>query len=156
ARVTTLQVAPKGANGLHGWPVALHVSDLDESMEKEPNDVAAQATRVAVPGGVTGRFEKNDDVDHYVFAAKKGKRYVIEAKTLEHHSPSEVSMVLKNTKGAQLLATNPSLPTRLDFTAAEDGDFTLVVEHLHSWGGPDEVYRVTIRPYEPAFSLSLN
>ena len=53
-------------------------------------------------------------------------------------------------------ASNPNLPTRLDFTAAEDGDFTLVVEHLHGWGGPDEVYRITITPFEPGFSLSLN
>jgi hypothetical protein len=65
-------------------------------------------------------------------------------------------MVLKNDKGAQILANNPMLPPKLDFTAPADGDFTLAVEHLNSWGGPDEVYRLTVTPYQPEFSLSLN
>lgn len=154
--VEYLSVAPVGPSGLHGWPVTLHVSELDEALEKEPNDDAARATRLAVPGAVSGRFEKNDDVDHFVFAAKKGQRLILEAHTLEHGSPSEVSLVVKDAKGSQLLATNPNLPTRLDFTAPADGDYTLVVEHLHSWGGPDEVYRVTVVPFAPSFSLSLN
>jgi len=70
--------------------------------------------------------------------------HAIEAHTAEHLTPTEVYVVLKNNKGAQLLATNPALAPRLDFTAPTDGDFTLVVEHLHAWGGPDEVYRLRI------------
>ena len=65
-------------------------------------------------------------------------------------------MVLKNDKGTQLLANNLDLPAKLDFTAPSDGDFTLEVKHWHKWGGPDEVYRLTVTPYEPGFSLSLN
>jgi hypothetical protein len=155
--VTALQVAPRGANGLHGWPVMLAVSDLDEQLEKEPNNDPAKANRIAVPGAITARFEEKNDLDHFVFAAKKGKRYIIEAHTIEHNSPTEVDMVLKNDKGTQLLASDEKLPTaKLDFTAPADGDFTLVVKHLHSWGGPDEVYRVTVTPYEPGFALTLN
>jgi hypothetical protein len=154
--VTALQVAPRGATGLHGWPVMLAVSGLDEQLEKEPNNDQATANRIAVPGAITARFEAKDDVDHFVFAAKKGKRYIIEAHTAEHLSPTEVYLVLKNDKGAQVLASNPAVATRLDFTAPADGDFFLVAEHLHSWGGPDEVYRLTVTPYEPGFSLTLN
>src|SRR6202030_2734489 len=64
-------------------------------------------------------------------------------------------MTLRNDKGAQVLASNPQLAPRLDFTAPADGDCTIAVEHLHSWGGPDEVYRLTVTPYAPAFSLTL-
>jgi hypothetical protein len=154
--LTGLQVAPRGPNGLHGWPVTLAVSDLDEQMEKEPNNDPAKANRIAVPGAITARFEQKDDVDHFVFAAKKGKRYTIEAHTVEHLSPTEVYLVLKNDKGAQILASNPAVATKLDFTAPADGDYILAAEHLHSWGGPDEVYRLTVTPYEPGFSLTLN
>jgi hypothetical protein len=154
--VTAIQVAPRGPSGLHGWPVMLAVSDLDEQLETEPNNDAATANRLTVPGAITGRFEQKDDVDHFVFAAKMGKRYTIEVHTAEHLSPTEVYMVLKNDKGAQIMASNPAVAAKMDFTAPADGEFTLAVEHLHSWGGPDEVYRLTITPFEPDFSLSLN
>jgi hypothetical protein len=154
--VEAVQVAPKGPSGLYGWPVTLLVSDLDEQMEKEPNNDPKQANRLNVPGAVTARFEQKDDTDCFVFKAEKGKRYIVEAHALEHHSPTEVHMVLKNDKGAQVLASNPQLAPRLDFTAPADGDYTVVVEHLHSWGGPDEVYRLTVTPYAPGFSLTLN
>lgn len=148
-------VAPKGANGLYGWPVALAVSDLTEVMEQEPNNEPAKANRLPVPCGVTGRFQQKGDVDHFIFAAKKDQRWIIQAHTYEYHSPTDVYMVLKNPAGAQLAATNPAQEPRLDFKAAADGDVVLSVEHLNYWGGPDESYRVTITPYEPGFDLAL-
>ena len=64
-------------------------------------------------------------------------------------------MTLRDGKGAQLHVSNPTAAARLDFTPPADGDYTLQVEHLHLWGGPDEVYRVTVTPYEPGFDLRL-
>lgn len=147
-------VTPRGTSGQPGWPVALDVSDVDEGVEVEPNNEPAKATRVPVPGGITGRFLEKNDIDHYVFAAKKGQRLIIEAQTLEWYSPTEVYMVLKDAKGAQVAATNPASAPRLDFTATADGDFTLSVEHLHLWGGPSETYHLSIAPYQPGFDLS--
>ena len=148
-------MAPKGASGLYGWPVSLFVSDLDEVVEQEPNNEPAKANRVPVPCGMTGRFEQKGDIDHFVFAAKKGQRYVIEARTQEYHSPTEVYMVLKDAKGGQVAASNPAVGQRIDYTAAADGDYTLSVEHLHYWGGPAESYHLTVAPYEPGFDLSI-
>jgi hypothetical protein len=148
-------VAPRGANGLHGWPVALAVSDLDEVVEQEPNNEPAKATRLLIPCGVTGRFQEKGDIDCFVFTAKKGQRLIIQAHTYEWGSPTEVLMVVKNAAGAQVAASNPAADPRLDFTAPADGDFFLVMEHLLYWGGPDESYRVTITPYEPGFDLTL-
>jgi hypothetical protein len=153
--VHTVWLAPKGANGLYGWPVALALSDHEEMIEQEPNDDPAHANRLPVPCGVTGRFLTSGDIDHYVFAAKKGQRYVIEAHTQEHYSPTEVYMVLKDGKGAQVAVMNPAVGPRIDFTAPADGDLTLSVEHLLYWNGPSETYRITVTPYEPGFDLSL-
>ena len=151
--VSVLWLAPKGASGLHGWPVALALSDLPEVTEQEPNNEPAKATRLTVPCGVSGRFLEKGDKDFYVFAARKGQRFIIEAKTLELFSPTEVYMVLKDAKGGQLAETNPAAAPRLDFTAKADGDYSLMVEHLHYWGGPEESYHVSVAPYEPDFDV---
>jgi hypothetical protein len=153
--VSTVWVAPKGPSGLSGWPVALAVSDHDEAVEKEPNDEAAKANRLPVPGGVTGRFEQKGDVDYFVFAGKKGQRLAIEAQSLELYSPTEVYMVLQDAKGNQLAAVNPATAPRIDYTPPADGDYYLRVENLLYTGGPSETYRVTVRPYQPGFALSL-
>jgi len=153
--VEAIAVAPRGANGLHGWPVNLAVSDLDEILEKEPNNEPAKANRIAVPGAITARFEQKGDTDYFVFALKKGARTIIEAHTHELGSPTEVYMTLRDAKGAQLQASNPTAAPRLDFTPTADGEYTLQVEHLHLWGGPDEVYRVTVTPFEPGFDLTV-
>src|SRR5262249_20326656 len=65
-------------------------------------------------------------------------------------------MVLKDAKGGKLQESNPMVAARLDFTAPADGDYALVVGHLHTWGGPAETYRLTFTPYEPGFDLSVN
>jgi hypothetical protein len=51
---------------------AFVVSDWPEVLEKEPNDDLKTSQRVALPVIVNGRADKQTDVDHYVFTAKKG------------------------------------------------------------------------------------
>lgn len=153
--VDTIWVTPTGANGMHGWPVPLALSDMDELMEQEPNNDPAHANRVPVPCGITGRFQEKGDIDHYVFAAKKGQRLVIDAMTFDLNSPTEVFMTIKDAKGGQLAAMNPMAAPHLDFTAPADGDYTLTVEHLYYWGGPAESYHLAIKPYESDFALDL-
>jgi hypothetical protein len=148
-----LSLAPRGANGLHGWPVHLALSDVEETLEKEPNNEAAKANRLVVPGAITARFEQKGDSDAFVFALKKGVRYIIDTQTFELGSPTEVYMTLRDAKGAQLQVSDPTKAARLDFTPPADGDYTLQVEHLHLWGGPDEVYRVSVSPFEAGFDL---
>lgn len=153
-------IAPKGASGLHGWPVPLALSDHDEAVESEPNNDAKQANRVAVPGGITGRFQQSDDTDFYVFSAKKGQKLAIEGHTLEAYSPSLLHIVVRNAKtNAEVGKSNPQAPPpgdqRIDFTAPDDGDFLLEVTHLYFAGGPSETYRITIRPPAPSFDVVL-
>ncbi len=153
-------VAPKGAAGLHGWAVPLTLSDLDEAVEQEPNDEPMKANRIIVPGGVSGRFQQSNDVDCYVFAAKKGQKLTIEAQTLELYSPSLVQMYVRNGKtGAELAKSNPQAPggadQKIDFTAGEDADFVLEVQHLHFYGGHSESYHVTLRSPSTGFDINL-
>lgn len=148
-------VAPRGASGLHGWPVALALSDHDELLEHEPNDDAAHANRIPVPSGITAAFQAKGDTDFFTFEARKGQRFVIEAHSQEFYSPCEVYLALKDAKGAELAKTNPTAPPRLNFTAPADGDYVLAVEHLFNWNGPTENYRITVTAQEPDFELAV-
>lgn len=150
-----LSLAPRGTSGLHGWPVNVALSDTEEKLEQEPNNEAAKANRLAVPGAITARFEQKGDSDAFVFTLKKGERYLIDAQTHELGSPTEVYMTLRDAKGTQLQASDPMKGARLDFKPPADGDYTLFVEHLHLWGGPDEVYRISVAPFEPGFDLTV-
>jgi len=153
-------VSPKGASGLHGWPVPLTLSDHDEAVESEPNNDPKQANRFSVPGGITGRFQQSDDPDYYIFSVKKGQKLAIEGQTLEYYSPSILHMVLKNAKtGADIAKSNPQAPVptdqRIDYTATDDGDVLLEVTHLHFAGGASETYRITVRPATAGFDVVL-
>jgi hypothetical protein len=148
-------VTPRFANGLAGWPVCLAASDVDEILEHEPNDDPAHANRVPIPVGITGRFQAKNDIDHFVFAAKKGDRLGIQAHTHELGSPTEVLLTLKDAQGKQVAASDPQGEPRIDFTAPGDGDYTLAVESPLFGSGPDETYRITIAPPEPAFEVVL-
>ncbi|HEY7329256.1 MAG TPA: PPC domain-containing protein [Gemmataceae bacterium] len=154
-----LSMAPRGANGLHGWPVTLALSDIEETVENEPNDEPAKANRIPVPGAITARFEKKGDLDSFIFALKKDVRYTIQTQTHELGSPTEVYMTLREAGGSGgqkvLQVSDPMKEARLDFTPPPECDYMLQVEHLHLWGGPDEIYRVSITPSEPSFDLSV-
>jgi hypothetical protein len=151
-------LTPKGKNGLSGWPVSVALSDLEETVEQEPNNEPAKANRVPVPGAVSGRLLEKGDVDYFVFAGKKGQRLIIDGHTLELYSPTLLYMVLRNAKGDELARTKfeaaPPLDQRLDFTPPDDGDYTIEVQHVNFVTGPSEVYRITITPYAPGFTLS--
>jgi hypothetical protein len=154
--VEAVTVAPRFGNGPAGWPVTLLFSDHEELTEQEPNNEPAKANRLPVPGGVSGRFQEKGDVDYFVFAAKKGQRYVIAAQTQELLSPAEAYLVLRDAKGAELGKSDPKLPAaRIDFAAPADGDYTVSVEHLNYQFGPSEVYRLTVTPAAPAFDVAL-
>ncbi len=153
--VTAVAVTPRGTNGLSGWPVSLALSDLDELVEQEPNNEPGKAQRLPLPGAVTGRFLTKGDQDHYVFSAKKGQRLIVEVQTSDLHSPTEVYLALKDSKGTQLQASSPLAAPRIDFTPQADGDYVVFLEHLHLWGGPAEVYRLTVTPYSPGFDLTV-
>ncbi len=151
-----INFAPRGQGGVAGWPVPVYASDIAEQSEVEPNNDLAKAQKVAVPCGITGRFLEKGDLDCFTFAAKKGGKFAIVAETYEINSPAEVYLVVKDAKGAELAKSNPqNSPARIDFTAAADGDFTVVAEHLNYLHGPLEVYHLTIREAAPDFDVQL-
>ena len=147
---SVLNVSPKAA-GASGWPVPVYASDVDQLVETEPNNEPRKANRLQVPSGVSGRFLEKGDVDHYIFAGKKGVKYAIVAETYEILSPAEVYLVVKDAKGAELAKSNPqNTPARVDFTPTADGEFIIYAEHLNYLSGPTEVYHLSIGEASPS------
>jgi hypothetical protein len=80
--------------------------------------------------------------------------------TLELGSPTLVYMVLRNAKTKAEIAksnpqANPPLDQVIDFTAPDDGDYVVEVQHLNFLGGPSEAYHLTITPSRPSFEVTV-
>jgi hypothetical protein len=140
-------------------PTAFLVSPLTQVMEQEPNDAAAQATRVAVPCGINGRVGKPRDFDHFVFACSKGKavRFEVKARRFGTALQSNLDSVLDVlTLKGQVLASNDDSygkDAALVFTPPADGDYVLRVRDLNNKGGDTFVYHVEADWARPDFTL---
>jgi hypothetical protein len=154
--VEALLVAPRYASGgVQGWPVPVHLHDWPETTEQEPNNSPAQAHPLPLPGGVSARFDKAGDLDHFRVTAKKGQKIAAVARAFEFRSPCEVFVRVLNAKGNELARSNPAqLPARAEWTAPEDGDYVIACEHLNYRGGANEVYHLTVLPVIGDFTLS--
>ncbi|MFO0811274.1 MAG: PPC domain-containing protein [Gemmataceae bacterium] len=154
--IEAIPLTPVGPNGLPGWPVSLLVSDHDELLAAPSIETPAKAMRLPVPGGVTGRFLRKSQVDHFTVAVKKGQRIAIAAQTTELLSPAEVYLVVRDPAGKEVGKSDPNTAVaRVEFQAAADGDHLIAVEHLHYAFGPNEVYRLTVTPPIPGFEMTL-
>src|SRR5262249_44586168 len=141
------------------YPVAFLASPLPQVLEQEPNDTPDKATRVTIPCGINGRIGAPRDLDHFVFAAKKGQALRFEVKARRFGTPrrSSLDSVLDvmDQKGA-VLATNDDTfgkDAALVFAPPADGDYVLRVRDLNSKGGPTAVYHVEADFARPDFTL---
>jgi hypothetical protein len=140
-------------------PVAFLVSNLPQFEEHEPNDTPPTATRVTVPAGINGRIGKNRDLDHYVFAAKKGTPLRIELKARRFgtllNSRLHGILEVMNAKGAILAMSDVThgQEASLVFAPPADGDHVLRVRDLNSKGGDAWVYHVEVDESRPDFTI---
>jgi hypothetical protein len=139
-----------------GWPVPVRLTDYPQLTEQEPNDEPAKANKLPVPGGVSGRFDRAKDVDHFSIAGKKGQKLVVSVQTFEVNSPAEVLVRVSDAKGVQVAASNPAAPVnRFEFVPAADGEYAIACEHQNFLHGPNEVYLLTVAPAGPDLTVAL-
>jgi hypothetical protein len=151
---------PLDVQGTKTNPITFLASPLSQFLEAEPNDEPAQATRVSVPGGINGRIARPRDLDHFVFAAKKGKTIVFEmhARRFASIFNSTLHGVLEimDKKGNILSSnelTHQMREASLGFTPAADGDYILRVRDLNSKGSDSAVYFISADWAKPDFLL---
>ncbi|MFP6762463.1 MAG: hypothetical protein VB858_02555, partial [Planctomycetaceae bacterium] len=132
------------------------ISDAAQDLEAEPNNELAGATRIELGHGINGRIDQAGDIDHFIFAAKKGQKMRFKAITRRQGSPCSVYMRLLNATGGQVAAKEDFGvgDAAFDYTFPADGDFVLSVEELHGNGGPEYSYHVDVSPPRTGFSLT--
>jgi len=130
-------------------PVTFISSVLPQALEQEPNDEPTKATRVTLPAGINGRIGTPRDLDHFVFAAKKGKAIAFELMARRFGSLLNSSLhgviEIMDVKGNVLDAndqTHSESEAKLTFTPATDADYILRVRDLNSKGGESYAYHV--------------
>jgi hypothetical protein len=154
-----LQQIQLDVDGIKTNPVTFLVSPLPQYLEKEPNDTPEQATRIKLPCGINGRIGKKRDLDHFVFAAKKGQaiRFEVKARRFGTILCSSVHAVLDvmTTKGSVIVSNDDThgKEASLLFTPAADGDYVLRVRDLNSKGGDTAIYHIEADFARPDFTL---
>lgn len=140
-------------------PVPFIVSPLPQVVEQEPNDTPEQATRIAIPCGISGRIAKPRDLDHFIFKATKSKaiRFEVMARRFGTLLQSSLDSVLDiiDAKGTVLASNDDTFgkDAMVVFTPPADGDYVLRIRDLNSKGGPTAVYYIEADWARPDFTL---
>jgi hypothetical protein len=128
-------------------PRTFVVGDLNEVVEKEPNNDIEQAQRVDIGTTITGTVASGVDVDYTVFAGKKGQRILITCLAGAIDSRLNPELRLFDAAGRQLAYNRPALGSDgvIDAALPEDGDYYLrLCQFTYTAGGGEYFYRLNI------------
>ncbi|HLY12649.1 MAG TPA: PPC domain-containing protein [Planctomycetota bacterium] len=136
-------------------PRTFVVSDYAEALETEPNNEKKDANRIALNVTVNGRIGASEDVDWFVFPAKKGQRVLIDCRAWRIDSRLDGFMWLYDAQGKQLAQSqdedlrDEKRDPFIDVEVPEDGDYYVKLTDFTYNGGGDYFYRlsVTTLPY---------
>ncbi len=138
-------------------PNVFRLSDVDNSLEVEPNDAVAQASPAAFPTAFNGILQAKGDIDFFKFTAVKGQVYEVECYGRRIRSAIDPVMVVYNAQGGGLVSNDDSRgpDSYFRFSVPADGEYFLsVTDHLKR-GGADFVYRVEFQPVVATLALNI-
>jgi hypothetical protein len=128
---------------------------------EHPNVVytGASATDISVPGSVSGRLEKPAQADAIAFRATKNQKLRIRVAAKALGFPTDPVVIIQDEAGKTLAEADDTgrddRDPQLDFTPPADGRYLVVVRDLARRADLRMVYRLTIEPVAPDFSLAL-
>ena len=141
-------------------PNKIRVSPYPNAFEIEPNANQGQATpvKLPLPLAFNGVISEPGDEDWFAFDAKKGQKFTFRVHARSISSPLDPVFNLwghdKKYVGGNDDSGNDA-DSKYDFTAAEDGTYTIrVKDHLNN-GGPDYVYRIEAEAATPSLALNI-
>jgi hypothetical protein len=143
--------------GTAPYPNAFRLSPFGNVIEAEPNNDHNTATRFEGSMALNGVIDKPEDVDHFIFPAKKGQNFNIRVYARRLRSPLD-SVLYVGKKGNGALAGDDdaqnSPDSMLKFTAPEDAEYVISIQDHLKKGGPDYFYRIEVTSAVPLISLS--
>jgi hypothetical protein len=141
-------------------PLALDVSELSTTVEREPNDAREQASELSIDAVVCGQLGTSSDEDWYRFKAAKDQLLSIDCQPAPKTSPALPVVSVVDASGAALVTAKSAEAVdrviRLDWRAPTDGTFYVrVVDTRHgAAGGPSFIYTLSLREGRPDFALT--
>jgi len=129
----------------------LPIGDGVESIEKEPNDSANEATRLDLPFAVTGCIEHPGDQDRFAFTVAKSEKLLLQVQSASLGFVLDAWLKIEDIKGKELAKSDDSgnADPVLEWTPGEDGTFVAAVGNVLNRGGADHLYRLSIRRPAP-------
>ena len=146
--------------GLPTNPVTLELSDLEEVLEREPNDHLRRAQPAVSPTVINGRIGRAGDEDLFRLPLRKGQAYDFDLRATRLASPLDAVLVISDSRDRELardesLSDGQNDPS-LRFTAPADGEYLVRISgRLTSRGGPAHAYRLYVTPAAADFQLAL-
>jgi hypothetical protein len=140
-------------------PRTFAVGDLNEVLEKEPNNEDSQAQRIEMNTTVNGSFANSTDVDYYVFAGKKGQRVLLNCQTssIDGRANPEIEVYDSRDRRVANNRDYDGSDALADLVLPADGDYRVrLIQFTHTFGQPlslpnaipnglsDHFYRLTI------------
>ena len=131
-------------------PVFIELSDLEEHVEIEPNNVRVTDHPISLPAVLNGRIEKPHDTDCWTITANKDQTFHFELGTLRYRSPLDAVLTISDSAGKELSkigsSDNNPIEPQTSFTFPEDGVYFVQVDDYLQRGALDYTYRLAITP----------
>jgi hypothetical protein len=132
-------------------------SDYPEISEVEPNDRIQDATPIVVPAVCNGKFDTLTDVDAYRFQAQGGVRLLVETQAARLGSPVDTFVSFMDRAGHILKEDDDSGgsgDSRMEVDIPRTDEYVVFVRNqVRSGVGPQQFYRLSVRPLQPSFSV---
>jgi hypothetical protein len=147
---------------LHRGTIPLVAGEIPVTVETDDNHSAKTAMDLTAPMAVYGRFLTGTDEDWYRFNAKKGEAFTIECQPFPADSAALPVLQLVSEDGAVLAKASAvdsaDRAIHLEWKAPVDGSFRVRLRDLQhgSRGGIEFLYRLSMRPARPDFTLKLD
>jgi len=151
ARPGNTPIVPATENASAPTAMPFRISQLESTIETEPNNTNDEATTGPAPGAFDGIIGEDGDVDRFAFEGTKGQEFDFRVWARELGSPLDSVLVLIKPSGGAVASNDDSGSPDSSFRATlpEDGRYVLVIrDHLHR-GGPTFAYRIEVSSVEP-------
>ena len=138
--------------------VPLVADNQVDALEVEPNDKFSDATQVQVPVNCNGKFDTLTDVDAYRFQGQGGQRLVFAITASRLGSPVDTFLTLADRTGKVIARDDDGggMPdARMEVTIPNTEEYVVYVRNqVRSGAGPEQFYRLAIRPLQPGFGVT--
>lgn len=152
------EVFAQDAKGIAPSGNRFRVVDLENSIEVEPNEAIAQATKAPAPVAFNGVLASKTDVDFFGFTAKKGESYEIHVWARRLRSELDPVLYIQNAQGGVIAGNDDTggPDSYLRFNVPADGEYFLTVKDHLGRGGLGYHYRIEVAPLQPTALLGVN